>query len=501
VTLRAALARSAATVAVAGLGGFILCFAPVVQPDGAARAAALAGFRVAFGLLLAFRLHRLRRAAPVLWPSQRGSPWDRRLPLRRAIDLWQLGAVALALGLCTPAAALVCLALGLYVFRRSYTHSLEDILFQMTSFFLILVDAGAAWSIDARWGLSGAILDPVLALNLWWTALALLLVSAGFEKLFSPLWRRGLGFSMFIGLPHLVQRRFRFLRRMPALGWVLSWTTIVTELGYLPSGLALPVRLALAVVLIGFACSLFLVVDISFIGQTLLLNVALFGFFDVARLLGGAAAPASHGPGLLVAVMLVALVAIPTLAAPLGPITRVLGRLVRYSVGLEPIQVFTDSQLHGIYLYRVSARTEGEAGELSLVQTFCDDGSSGPLQRWHSRVFLKMTYEVTDLCRVALRDGWSAAEKTIQYQAAHDLLRAGHAELAGLDPAARRRVSELVLSIRSVELDQQESSGLAPPRFRIGEWHCLLAARLGDGRLEPPRLLSLPDRPLRTARR
>jgi hypothetical protein len=494
-----ALARWAAAACAAALGGFLLARHPVVEAGGAARAEALAAFRVAFGLLLAFRLHRLRRAVPVLWPSQRASPWDRRLPLGRAIDLWQVSALALAAGLFTPLSALLCLALGLYVFRRSYTHSLEDVLFELNSFFLILADAGATRSIDALLGLRGAVIDPGLALNLWWIALALVLLSAGFEKLFSPLWRRGLGFSLFVGLPHLVQRRFRFLRGMPALGWLLSWTTVVVELAFLPSGLALPLRLALTCVLVGFACSLFLVVDISFIGQTLLLDVVLFGGLDLMRLFGAAEAAPPRVPGLAASCLLVGLAAIPTLAAPLGRVGRALERVARYTVGLEPIRVFTDSQLHGIYLYRVAARRE-DGGEVPLVRTFLEDGSSGPLQRWHSRVFLKMTYEVTDLCRIAGRDGWSAAEAAIQFQAACDLLRAGHAELGRLDPAERGLVGELVLSIRPVELDGPVD-GPVPPRFSVGDWHPLLAARVCDGRLERPRLLALPARPLRTARR
>ena len=501
---RPALVRLSVAAAVALAGGILLQAHPIGAPPESARLAGLAGFRVAFGLLLCFRLHRLRRALPVLWPSQRRSRWDRWVPARRAIDLWQLAAAALAVGLFTPVAALVCLVAGLYVFERSYIHSLEDVLFQLTTFFLVVVDAGAVGSIDALWGVPGAVVgvDPVLALDLWWMAFSLLLFSAGFEKLFSPLWRRGLGFSLFVGLPHLVQRRFRFLRGMPRVGWLLSWCTVVTELGYLPSALSPPTRLVLTAVLAGFACTLFLVVDLSFIGQTLLLNVALFGFLDLARLNAAASAPAptlapslSLSLSLALAVVVVALLAIPTMAAPLGPLSRALARIVRFTVGLEPIRVFTDAQLDGIYLYRVSAPRTDAAGELALVETFRDDGSAGPLQRWHPRVFLKMTYEVTDLCRIAAREGWGAAEKTIRFQAATDLLRAGHAELVRLEASGRGHADHIILSVRWVELERPLPGPGAAPRFRVGPWHPLMTAAVRGEGLDPPRLLPVPAHP------
>lgn len=474
--------------------GAALAHGPIL-PETPARAPILAAVRIAFGLLLIVRLQRLRAARCVLWPASRAWRVDRWLPIERVISLWQVLAALVAVGLFTAAAAGGCLVLGVYVFRRAFTHSLEDVLWQHTACFLCLVGAGEMASLDALLGL-GAAGAPALALDLWWLGLAVLMCSAGFEKLFSPLWRRGLGFPLFVGLPHLVQPRFRFVRRLRWSGRAISYGTIVCELGLLATAAHAPSRLAVSLLLLGFAISLFVVVDLSFIGQTLALVLSGFIAIDAAALLSPPAAPIDPARSLDAATLAWILagsapIVAGCFAAVPGRAGRALTWVARLTVGLEPIRVFTDSQLHGIYLYRVLAH--GSSGPpRSVVPAFTDDGGPGPLQRWHPRVFLKLTYEVTDLCLAASRRGWDGVRSSLAYEATTALLDAG---LAALSPTERAALRELTLEVRSVELVDEPSA-----TFAVGPWQPLLSAPVSAGQRGEVRPAGPPPSLSRTAR-
>ena len=486
-----AVVHAAAALIVVTLAAALLLRAPMFPPASPATSQVLAAFRIAFAVVLLFRLHRLRSARHVLWPASRGHRADRWFGVTRVITLWQAFAVLLAAGLVTPVAAAGCLLCGLYVFERSYTHSLEDVLFQANSFFLIILDSSALWSLDRLLDLHRRLVPLDLALHLWFLGLAILLFSAGLEKMFSPMWRQGRAFGLFIGLPHLVQPRFRFLRAVPRIGWYLSWTTVVAELGLLALAPWQPARLVLLVVLAGFAVCLFLVVDLSFIGQTLVLWVAALGAIDALGVATGRGAAGAAplldfaAPAFWLCMAGIAVVAGACFWFPVAGLRKRLAAITRFTVGLEPIQVFTDSQLYGIYLYRVIAMLS-DGGERPLVQTFLVDGACGPLQTWQPRVFLKLTYEVTDLCLLIEQHGRERARKTLRFEATCDLVRSGFAELT---PHHRAQVDRLVLHVSPVQLES-----LDDPRccsFTLGPWQPLLTVRVAAGLLGEPELHDL----------
>jgi len=476
---------------------YVLTTAPVVPSEQTWPALALPLFRVVFAILLWVRLHRLGRRPLMVWATPYLLPGGRRVTLGQVLAIWQLFALALAAGLATPIAAGACFACELVVFSRTYTRSLEDVLFQAVLFFLIFVGAGGHPSVDAWLGLGW--IDPfdhVLARNVWWLSFALIMFSAGFEKLCSPLWRRGLGFNYFVGLPHLVQRPFTFLRQFERFGWMLSWTTVIAELSLLPAALLPEARVVVTLVLVGFAISLFVVVDLSFIGQVTLLVLLLFGSGDAAILLHRTPAT-GHAPGasplVLAALALCAVAIVGVTEVPLGFARRFFAAVSRFTIGVIPNRVFTEVQLYGIYIYRVVA-VGADGTERPLVQTFLDDGSQGPLQRWEPRVYLKFTYEVTDYCLRYLRDGEQRAQSTSHYAAVEALMRAAFAELGGSGAFA----SKVVLYVRSVEADEAARSH--DGRFTMSDWVGVLECTVANGTLGAPVHVSVPP-PIRNTRR
>jgi hypothetical protein len=328
-----------------------------------------------------------------------------------------------------------------------------------------------------------------LLVNLLWLALGLVMFSAGFEKLWSPLWRRGQGFNCFVGLPHLVQRRFRFVRRWPGLGVWLSWMTVIAELAFVATASDAVVRMAVAAVLVGFAISLIVVVDFSFIGQALGLWLLLFLGLDIGGWISGYI-PGSGGvlrlgtPVGVIVLTAIVLSVIRLLDIPAGPLSRVALRFARWTVGLAPIRVFTEVHLYGVYLYRIVAQSLPDR-QRDLLPAFDHDGGPGSFQRWYPRVFHGLMYPVSDLCLMAQRDGFEAAQNSRRFRTVVDFVEGA---FRGLIPAERSASDRVVLYVRSIDIDGEG----ALPKFSMSEWSPLLGFAVKDGSLCRPTWLSMP---------
>jgi hypothetical protein len=230
---------------------------------------------------------------------------------------------------------------------------------------------------------------------------------------------------------------------------------------------------------------LFLVVDLSFIGQVTVAVLVLFGAGDALALLdrvphaAGIPLLSTSSAVLFAIVALVAAWSIALFDVPLGALRSFCQWITRITIGVIPNRVFTEVQLYGIYLYRVVAECE-DGTQRELVRTFELDGGQGPMQRWRPRMFLKFTYEVTDYCLRYHRDGVREAQATIHYSAVKALMHAAFDELTAQRQSGRR----LVLYVKSIDAD--ETARRHEGRFTMSEWIALLECRVSGGSLTAP---------------
>ena len=315
----------------------------------------------------------------------------------------------LALLSTIPSLAKYCFPLlfSLYAssFIRARLYSIENILFQSALFHLSLAQCASWFQAYLRDDALNRVKST--ALFALFLSLALMMHSAGFEKLKSPVWRQGEGTLRFLNLRHLIRSFFRDLPvQLPkSILVMLSHAVMAAELGLLPAMVFRPALPVVLLVLGGFSVSLFLVTDISFIGQLLCLQLTVMGW-SFAQGFGQIREPLLqiqwHGEDIIFAASaLLTCVAIhlPELSRKLK-----LSFMQHLASGINsPLWVFTETHLNDLLLYRFRILSDGQI--VPLNQVFDEDGSPGAAQRWRPRYLQSAMYLIGRLVRKHSKEG------------------------------------------------------------------------------------------------
>jgi hypothetical protein len=348
----------------------------------------LAFYRIAFASLLIFRLYRSLSALPMLW----GYKCEKDLKI--IWFGWMIISVCLLFGFLSFYAQLANFLLFLYVFKRSKYYSIEEIYFQINSLAIVFLPLSNMYSIDNILSISNlytlSISNQVAILNMLAWLLAILLLSAAYEKASNKNWRRGLSFYYFIGNPHLLKPRFHWLRKRLWLCKIISYATVLGQGAIFIAYFIPGVREVFLIKQVGFGLLLFLIVDISFIGQLfsvqflLLFMLTLYNHEEFAYL---------PDMWLLLTSSLILILAVLACFSNNRKLPRIISSLIKYTSGLVPIQVFSDKHLFGLYIYKIS-----DANGDPYLETFNEKGEPGPYQHWYPRYYQGAMYPVTDAC-------------------------------------------------------------------------------------------------------
>lgn len=360
--------------------------------------------RAGYGLLVIIRLIRTLPGAALL------HGWRKTRQVRRVYASWSLLAVMIMTGFLTPVALILHWLLGATVQRKNHVYSVEDVLFRASGFCMLFLQTHLAFSVDSwlgwSFGLGGS---WVIGVNFFMWTLALLMFSAGLEKLWSPLWHKGLGFYYFMSLPHLVRPCFCWLNRSRPLSVVLSWITVFAELLLIPAMFLPWLRWPMYVILGGFAVTLFVLVDISFIGQVTLLLIT-----GAAAVDWYAAAPVADAPLLCTQwgglewglfSLLGTLYALGAVSSSGLVLLRsgVISHIMAWTTHFRPFTVFVEIHFYGLYIYRLIACMK-DGTRKKVLDVFKDTGSPGSLQTWRPRTFQGAMYRFTDYCIAVLEN-------------------------------------------------------------------------------------------------
>ena len=382
----------------------------------------LAGItRIAFGLMFLIKQCFTIEWRDVIWAHHRphGIRTDRLFV--GALCALSAATVFFAVGLFTGPAALVQAVLFAYLLRRASIYGLEDTVFHVLCVYFVLAGAGGALSLDAVlgtgvWGrLPPGTVVPELALA---AMFALIFLSAGVDKLRSPMWRRGLGAYYFFALP--IHRRVStsFFSTKKPLMVSFSYLNLAMQIGVLPGFLAnaIPVGLTLWLLLLGFAIVLSTVFVFTWLGEALILGLVIIlgllvhaGFDgllavwidEIGEMQGGveyaftAALLATLAAALWTAV-------IPHMAHLSGTpvisgINLSMRYIARYVWGFVPVVLFSEKHMQGPVIYRVFVPAAG-GGWQELHRVFTPHCMVGPDRIWRPTFVEVIQYKVSEAC-------------------------------------------------------------------------------------------------------
>ena len=376
-------------------------FAPIFEDTVHLRA----GFRVAFAGVFLISLLRSRGAFPIIYGhdvlARRGQT------LRWSFDLQILATVALLIGFLTEIAALALIVLRGYFAVRTKRWGLENNIYQTTLVVLPFLGLGEAYAIDRLLGVPEVLASPVM-FNAQFVLYAVMMASGGYHKMTNDMWRRGMGVKRFIEAPHLQTPVIgRLASRTAPLPLLIgsNYLTVAGEFFLLFGIFNQYILFGSLAVLLVFSISAFSLVDLSFIGETLLVVFLLYALALAGHFSLFPPATAMLDPTLtlfsVLAFVLTCLSLVQTFWPELG------GRpLVRFPATVftgmnTPIKPFNEHHLIGVYTFQIQ---DGESPGKSLLPIFDDEGRPGPLQRFYPRYYQASMYEVTDYC-LGLLDG------------------------------------------------------------------------------------------------
>ncbi|MCG2590660.1 hypothetical protein [Rhodohalobacter sulfatireducens] len=380
-------------LAVAGWAIILIHTPDFFIPDTASKEIIVTAFRISVGLLLLVKLLRTLPGLPLIF----GMGNERSVYVVTLCALWVLASLLLIIGLFTFFAALVLVITHSLFYLKSYYYSIGENYFQNTVFHLPFLGLGGYYSVDAYIGFD-FIPETSFAWASYFVLNGIIMFSAGYQKIKSPMWRQGKGAISFLNLPHLVKKPFvPFIDKMESLIKPTGYLIMLCEL-ILIFSIIYPISfIAVTSVLIVFAVSLFVIVDLSFIGQITALNLVLLGsLFAIhpVELDMNNLESFSHISVFFTVIVISSSISIffPVFTKKTG-----LSSVLRVINGIAvPMNVFTERHQYGIFTCRFDSISQSK----QVLAVFDDKGRFGRWQYWRPRQFQTMMYPITDYCLI-----------------------------------------------------------------------------------------------------
>lgn len=355
-------------------------------------------YRIVFGLLLALRIYRSKKAYVLIHSNKNRTQFLFKIKL--------LCTFFIIFGLFTPVFSVATFVLFVLIFYNSNYFSIEEIYFQNVLFFLPFLGTNKMYSFDSFFNLELFLFSENM-LNAFLISNSIILLSAGYEKLKSPIWIEGIAAKRFLTLPHLVNKKFQFIGNIkrPFVWKLLTYLILFCEFFFIISIMHYEVFMLTLIILLGFAISLFSIVDLSFIGQILGLNLILFVLIFSMNTIEYKNFFEPRLTEIDIYLVISIIVNIYSLMIVFFYNNSSFYNYNRFLTGIIcPIAVFNERHLSGFYIYKLKI----EDKDLNLEGAFSDDGYPDRLQKWHPRIFQSAMYFVTDFCLGILKFGFKS---------------------------------------------------------------------------------------------
>lgn len=377
--------------------------------------------RMGFGFIFLIKTFSAIDAKSLVWAHRRPFGIQNDSFFNLLLGLQVLGSFSFMIGFYTGPAAI--LQWGLYVLlnRAASLYGLEDIVFQLMSFYFVFANAGAALSIDHTLGITiwpGLFPETVLPELFLSLAIAMVFFSAGIGKLRSPMWRSGLGAYYFFLIPQFRRINTAIFTRHRSIITFINHAAIVMQLLCFPAFLlnAIPLGFFCWSFTTSFSFLLSTVFVLTWIGECLFLGLLIVGWvlLDTGALgLGMRLWQEWHqlqNPfsfSLVTLILGTLITALWTIVVPSTPkLTRypklaawhkLMRTVARFSWGIAPSKVFTELHIQGPVVYRVFFDTHTEKDQ-EIFRIFSPECGPGQERAFRPAFFEVTSYKIAEVC-------------------------------------------------------------------------------------------------------
>lgn len=379
----------------------------------------LAIIRILFASIFLVKLFFSYKAHYIVWGHREGTYLKNNI--FHFLIYLQFGSLFLFLfGCLTEVAILILFITYIFLNRRASLYGLEDIVFQLFTFYFIFAGSGSVYSFDHffkvnLWGrFLGNNYLPEYALLL---ASGMVFLSAGVEKLKSPMWKKGLGAYYFFLIPQFRRISTTIFTKRKWFVILINFSAIFFQLGMLIAFLvnALPLSIPFWFFAVSFAVLLSTVFVLTWIGECLILIFCIntwtlyhLGTSGVLQKILACIDTVDDQKQYYVfgIVFLTLFSSLWAVLVPSGEwvkskkifsfLHRFFRFISRHSWGLSPLKVFTELHLEGPVIYRVFVDIEGKNKE--VMKIFGENCQPGEERAFRPAFFEVTSYKVTEAC-------------------------------------------------------------------------------------------------------
>ncbi len=333
------------------------------------------------------------------------------------INLKILISFFIIVGFYTHIFCLIHFFLYLYLFRKSKASffGIEQSYHQIVGIFFILSTSNKYYSFDNALNLPNIYnLTEIKSLNFLILSISICLISGFYEKINSNIWKSGNALKIFLNLPQIKTVKYgelfsNFISFKSICYLALINQTMLFFL-YFDN-----LRILFYFGELIFSILLITIAPFHFIGETFILIFLFFISIDISATLNKEVYEISENSlfNLNAIDFILLFILLNSLFSVFYKPSKVLGFINRYSLGLYPFKVYTETHVYGIRVFKISGFLDTKIIFDNIFEVYNDLGFVGKRQKWMPRTIHALTYKITDICEKRLNNCEDNQEKKI----------------------------------------------------------------------------------------
>lgn len=313
----------------------------------------------------------------------------------------------IVIGLFTQFFSLIHFLLYLYLYRKNkaYYFGIEQSYHQICGIFFIFANSNLKFSFDQVFEISNLfIFNDTSSLNFLILSIAICLISGFYEKINSKVWTSGKALKIFLNLPHVKRLNYNnFFSKLISFKFLCYVALINQAMLFFLYFENLRIIFYFGELI--FSILLISIAPFHFIGETFILIFTFLISVDILGLINNSQNIfyTRNISNFYYLDLILGFILLNSFLSLFFKLPEFLNNINRYTLGLYPFSVYTETHIYGIRVFKVSGFLNEKLVYDNLFQVYNEKGYVGSKQKWMPRIIHALTYKITDICEKRLK--------------------------------------------------------------------------------------------------